>query len=104
MSNMKIFKDLFGKQFQYEDNKMNEDELNLSNNLGSKWTLISIFNNDYKFLIDHLIQLLQEEFPAKDLLRHDNPKMTLLIYNGLLSDSQAKLVQKIKDNSVSEDE
>jgi len=104
MSNMKIFKDLFGKQFQYEDNKMNEDELNLSNNLGSKWTLISIFNNDYKFLIDHLIQLLQEEFPAKDLLRHDNPKMTLLIYNGLLSDSQAQLVQKIKDNSVSKNE
>ena len=101
---MKIFKDLFGKEFQYADNNINQDELDVSNNIGVNWTLISIFNNHNLVLFDYLIHLLKDEFPAKDLLRHDNPKMTLLIYNGLLSDSQAKLVQKIKDNSVSEDE
>ena len=104
MSNVKIFEDLFGKQFCYEDSEMNQDELDVSNNLGSKWTLISIFNNDYKFLFKHFVYLLQDEFSVKDLIRHENPKMTLLIYKGVLSDSQSRLIQKIKDNSVSKDE
>ena len=104
MSNVKIFKDLFGKQFYYEDSKMNQDELDISNNLGSKWTLISIFNNDYEFLFDPFVYLLEDEFNLKDLIRHENPKMTLLIYKGVLSGSQSRLIQKIKDNSVSKNE
>jgi|14BtaG_2_1085337.scaffolds.fasta_scaffold165200_2 hypothetical protein len=101
MNKNKVFTDLFGRKFKFADNNLNEDELNVYENLGTKWTLIAIFSGENKkpYLIEYFSHLLTSEIPFKDLVRHDNEVMSILIYKGILNASQLSLIQEIKDNA-----
>ena len=104
MNKGKIFTDLFGKQFRFVGDTMNQDETDVFMNLESKWTLISIFTPEEELMIGHFFNLFQKVIPLEETIIHESPVMYLFIYKAKLSDTQMRFVQMIKDKANNKDE